>query len=161
MVSSAIVASMALMPGRVAFATQTQQTLPVTASISNTCAFGSVNPLAFGAYDPTILNASSGSDLSGSTTFTLTCTSGASISIALDNGLHASGGARYMQSAGTNLQYSLYQDSNHTTLWDNLTAEVVSGTGSPQTINLYGTIPKGQSEPNGSYSDTLTVTLTY
>jgi spore coat protein U-like protein len=160
-VIAAIAALMALAPTGAAFAGSTTGTLPVTATISNSCTFGTISPLAFGAYDPAVANASGGTDLAASTTFAMTCTNGAAISINLDNGLHASGGSRFMASGANNLQYAVYQDPSHTTVWDNLTAENTTGTGSSQSISVYGVIPKGQSEPNGSYSDTVTITLTY
>lgn len=156
-----IAAAMALTAGGAAFAGSINSNFQVTASISTTCAFGTLNPLAFGTYDPLVANASSGSDLAGSTTFNIDCVNGTAVAINLDNGLHASGGERFMTSSGNKLQYTLYQDSAHTIAWDSLTAENVTGTGSSQAINLYGVLPKGQNEPIGSYADTLTVTLTY
>jgi spore coat protein U-like protein len=160
-----ITASLALLAGSPVFATSTTQSLSVTASVSNTCAFNTVNSLAFGAYDPTILNAQGGSDLSVGTTFSITCTNNASVTIGMDSGLHESGGSREMVSGANSLSYALYQDANHGTGWGNNdgngAAETTTGTGAAQTINVYGVVPKGQSAPNGTYSDTVTITLTY
>ncbi len=36
-----------------------------------------------------------------------------------------------------------------------------TGTGSPQTINVFGRVAAGQTAAPGPYSDTITVTITY
>jgi spore coat protein U-like protein len=94
-------ASMALMLGGLAQATETDGNLPVSADISNTCSFGTINDLAFSTYDPVVTNAST--DLTTSSTFGLTCTSGASITIGLSLGANAVTTQRYMIDGGTDV----------------------------------------------------------
>lgn len=159
---AAIAALMALNLGGVAAAGTISQSFAVTATIATTCAFGTINALAFGAYDPLVTNASSGTDLAGSTTFNIDCVNGIPVSVGLDNGLHASGGQRYMTAGGgNNLTYTLFQDAAHNTAWSNTAPLAVTGTGSAQTISVYAIVAKGQNEPIGSYADTVTITLTY
>jgi spore coat protein U-like protein len=62
------------------------------------------------------------------------------------------------------LHYHLYSDSGHTVNWGNTVGtDTVSMTGSgvAQTLTVYGQVPAGQFVTPGSYSDTITVTLTY
>ncbi len=143
------------------FAGSTSANLPVTATVANSCTFGTVNSLEFGNYDTAVANAAGGSDLAGSSTFGLTCTNGASIVIALNTGTHASGGSRFMASGANLLQYALYSDSTHSTAWDPFTTVSDTGTGTSKTYTVYGLIPKGQSVPIGSYSDTVSINVSY
>jgi len=158
---SGMVMLAALMLCTVTFAGSTSANLPVTAEIANSCTFGTVNTLAFGNYDTAVANAAGGSDLAGSSTFGLTCTNGASIVIALGPGGHASGGQRYMASGANQLTYSLYSDSTRATAWDTFTTVSDTGTGNSKTYTIYGLIPKGQAEPIGSYSDTVSINVSY
>jgi len=136
--------------------------LPVSATVSNTCAFGTISTLDFGAYDPSVAHASTGSHLDAQTTFALTCTDGASITIGLDNGTHASGGERFLDSGGNKLRYVLYSNAARTTAWDSITNLVSdTGTGSSKTYTVYGRIEKGQTAPVGSYSDTVSIKVNY
>src|SRR5262245_50442927 len=57
--------------------------LPVTATVSANCAI-STAAVAFGAYDPAVVNASAARDANG--TVNVTCTSGASTTVTLDDG---------------------------------------------------------------------------
>jgi spore coat protein U-like protein len=63
------------------------------------------------------------------------------------------------------LSYGLFTDGNHTTRWGDgtLSTVVVSGTadGTHQNYTLYGEVGIGQFVPSGSYSDTVTATVTY
>jgi spore coat protein U-like protein len=61
------------------------------------------------------------------------------------------------------LAYGLYQNSNHSTNWGNTTNLVShTGTGSAILDTVYGEIAAGTAASTlGSYSDTITVTVTY
>jgi spore coat protein U-like protein len=62
------------------------------------------------------------------------------------------------------LHYKLFSDSGHTINWGNTVGtDTVSktGSGAAQTLTVYGQVPAGQYVTSGSYSDTITVTLTY
>lgn len=77
--------------------------------------------------------------------------------------------ARQLLSGANSLSYNLYTDAARTSVWGDGTngTSVVSANpflvvGS-NTVNytVYGRIPAAQDRPAGSYSDTLTVTMTY
>lgn len=84
----------------------------------------------------------------------------------LNNGVNATGGQRRMRQ-GTANQYindELYRDAGRTSRWGaNLDTDTVkgTGTGSPQTINVFSRVAAGQIAAPGAYSDTITVTITY
>ncbi|MCC8979283.1 spore coat U domain-containing protein [Bradyrhizobium acaciae] len=109
---------------------------------------------------------------SGSTTVSVTCTNGSPYSIAMDNGANVSGSQRRMANAGNFINYDLYTDSAHTNPWTTATSSTTctttngcilgTGSGSAQTINIYGTVPATGTAPNtGTYTDTVVMTITY
>jgi spore coat protein U-like protein len=146
-----------------------QADLPVSASVAANCTI-STSAVAFGAYDPTVANASTPLDQDGSVT--VTCTSGASTTITLGEGDNADTGStpaapvrRMSDGAGTPhyLAYSLYQDSGRTTVWGDTAGTGVphTGDGTATTVNVYGRVGAGQNVPTGSYSDTVVATVTF
>jgi spore coat protein U-like protein len=147
-------------------ATQTAN-LPVTATVSANCAI-STAAVAFGAYDPAVVNASAALDGQGSVL--VTCTSGASTTVTLGQGSNADTGStaavplRRMKDGGTNfLGYFLYSDTGRTTVWGDTggTGLPHTGTGSQATLTVYGRVTGGQNVPTGNYSDTVVATVTF
>ena len=140
--------------------------LSVSASVSANCTIAT-SPVSFGAYDPVSANASSPLDAAGGVT--VTCTQGASTSITLGQGASAKAGStdaapqRQMVADGNFLEYSLFQDSSHSTVWGNTSGTGVShtGTGTATNISVYGRVPAGQNVPSGSYADTVVATITF
>jgi spore coat protein U-like protein len=63
------------------------------------------------------------------------------------------------------LDYNLYTDPNRMVVWgDGISGVTVSGSGTGSTVDhpVYGRIPGGQTGAYiGSYSDTITVTLSF
>jgi spore coat protein U-like protein len=62
------------------------------------------------------------------------------------------------------LSYSLFSNSVHTTNWGNTVGTDTvagTGTGSVQSLTVYGQVPAGQFTKPGSYADTITATVTY
>lgn len=144
--------------------------LGVSATVSNNCAISATAALAFGSYDPAVAHASTGSDLDGTGTISVTCTSGASVDITLGQGGNADTGstdaapARRMTDGGTSfLAYTLFQDSGRATAWANdaAGAKGTIGTGAAESHTVYGRVAKGQNVPAGSYSDTVVATVTF
>jgi spore coat protein U-like protein len=134
----------------------------VSATVQQVCAVAATN-LGFGGYD-----ASSGSPNNASSTITVTCTPSSSYSIALNAGTTSGGTeAVHLMSDGAShtLTYNLFTDTNHTTKWGDgtLSTTVVSGTadGTHQPYTVFGQIGIGQFVPSGSYTDTVTATVTY
>jgi len=141
--------------------------LPVTATVSANCAI-STAAVAFGAYDSAVVNASANRDATG--TVNVTCTSGASTTVTLDEGDNAGGGStaavpvRRMTDDGTNfIGYQLYSENTRTTLWGGTapTGLAHTGTGLLVGLTVYGRIPGGQNVPAGNYSDTVVATVTF
>jgi spore coat protein U-like protein len=83
----------------------------------------------------------------------------------LDDGINASSGARRMRNGSQYVGYELYKDPNHMQRWGNAGSELASGVGAgelnPSTSTVYGRVPAQATAPPGTYSDTVTVTLTY
>ncbi len=137
-----------------AFAATTTDTFAVTASVATVCSVTATD-LAFGAYANVAIAATS--------TISVTCTSGGAYTVGLNDGLHFST-TRRMQNAGTDyLSYELYKEVGHTNRWGSAGGELVSGTGTgaAQDLTVYGDLPGSQGLIAGSYSDTITVTVTY
>jgi len=112
------------------------------------------------------------SAITGSTTVSVTCTSGSPYSIGMNSGSNASGNQRRMANGGNYLNYGLYVDNAYANPWStassNSTCTTTSdcylgtGNGAAQSINIYGQVPSvGTAPPTGTYSDTVTMTITY
>ena len=141
--------------------------LSVTATVTANCTI-STAPVAFGAYDPVVANATT--DLNGTGTVTVTCTKSAAATITLGQGTNPATGStdaaplRQMKDTGTDvLSYALYQDTGRTTVWGNTAGTGVAdtGTGTVQNVTVYGAVPAGQNVPPASYSDTVVATVTF
>ncbi|MBB72431.1 MAG: spore coat protein [Legionellales bacterium] len=143
------------------FAATSTTTFTVNATVSDSCSV-SANNLSFGSYEPTGIT-----NLDETTTISVTCTLGTVYNTGLDagTGSGATVTTRKMTSGSDLLNYSLYSNVTHTTVWgDTVGVNTMPGvgTGSAQNLTVYGRIPSGQSSvPAGSYSDTITVTVTY
>lgn len=147
-----------------ALASTATTTLQVTATVVAGCKVdASGGTVAFGNYDPT-----AASDTTANGSLSVTCTNGTDYQIELDQG--AATGAtvttRQMKDSGSNyLPYALYRDASHSLNWgktdgtDTLGGQ--TGTGTAQTIPVYGVLPAGATAPAGSYSDTVNVTVVY
>lgn len=139
-------------------ATNSTTTFQVTANVQANCTV-SANNLDFGNYTGTLTSATSN--------LNVTCTNSTPYWVGLDAG-QASGATvstRSMKGPSSNmLSYAIFQDGGHASNWgntDGVNAATGTGTGSSQTLTMYGQIPAGQNVVPGSYSDTITATLTY
>lgn len=103
--------------------------------------------------------------IDSATTVSPQCTNTIPYQIGLDNGLHAAGNSRRMHDgAGHYVSYELYRDSARTLRWgDTLNTDILQGvgTGQPQPQTIYGRVPPQVTPPQGTYSDTVTVTIYY
>lgn len=69
-----------------------------------------------------------------------------------------------MSGPGANLSYALFQDSGRSTNWGNTfgTDTVAgTGTGSAQSMTVYGRLFSGQFTTAGFYSDTVVATVDF
>lgn len=154
----AFAASLAVVP---AYATTTTGTITVTASVATTCTVNSPT-LAFGSYDAT-------KELDTTATVSVQCTqsgTGATASVALDSGLHSANATspytRALSDGSSHyLNYDIYTDSNHTTVWGGSTTVSAAENGSAVTLTAYGKLPASQTLIAGSYTDTVGITVTF
>ncbi len=157
----ALVAAALLAPAG-AWATSVTASMPVTATVTPYATIN-VTPLDFGSFR----------DAHQSTaTVTVNVSSGASYHISMDAGQHHDNTGRKMVDGSQDvLSYILYQDSNQTVQWGDSdtfgtylggTSEAGTGTGADQTLTVYGWsgVTPGATLA-GSYSDTVTVTVSY
>lgn len=133
-------------------------TFNVTATVLKDCIV-SATGLPFGNYTGALVNASS--------TVTVTCTSGTTYTVGLNPGLTTGALVTTRQMGITQpaggLNYSLLTTSYTGANWGNTSGSWVSGTGTgaAQALTVYGVLPAGQYVPPGSYTDTITATVTY
>lgn len=148
-----------------ASAATTTSSFAVTATVNTTCSATSA-ALAFGAYTP------GGGALAGSTAVNVKCTNGTAFTVKLNAGT-TTGGAitqRLMANGTNTLQYNLFTTSGGNTVFGDGTggSSTMPGTGTGLStavaINVYGQLPDNATNQNavpGSYSDTVTATITY
>ena len=138
-------------------------TMTVSTTVPNSCTI-SVGAMDFGAYDM-----SSGTALTATADITSTCTLGGATTITLSQGGTSSDDSsessplRQMTNGLVSLDYNLYTDVARTDVWGNTigSGAAVTATGSAVTTTIYGDITPEQSVSAGSFSDSVTVTLTY
>jgi spore coat protein U-like protein len=148
-----------------AHATTASGTFQVNATVISACTvsgallnFGtSINPL------------SASVPLYATSTLSVQCTNTTPYAVSLNAGLNAGGAsnfsARAMKSGANSLAYQLYMDTAHSQVWGDGTATSVTssgtGTGSAQSLTIYGSVSSLTGAVPGSYTDTVTVTITY
>ena len=140
--------------------------MSVSATVKHSCSIDTT-PMAFGAYDGVVANASTA--LNALATVISSCTSGAAAQITMNAGNSAGSGSddvpvrRMTSEAGDYLVYQVYSDVSRETVWGNTdpTGVALTGTGVPQSLTVYGSIPSAQIVPEGGYSDQIIVTITY
>lgn len=156
----AAVAAVASTPALAATATNT---MPVSVNVINSCTVAAT-PMSFGA--PTAIGSTA---IDSTSTISLVCTNGATYDVALDNGLNATSGQRYMSNGATTpvrVPYGVFTDVARTSAWGS-TSGVNTVAGSAGLTGLvvltaYGRIPaSAPSVGAGAYTDTVTVTVTF
>jgi spore coat protein U-like protein len=72
-----------------------------------------------------------------------------------------------MTSGANTLNYNIYTSAGLASIWGDGTGGTITvnynGAGNPNSLNYtaYGSVPTGQYVTSGSYTDTITVTVTY
>ena len=128
--------------------------------VEDQCTLESTETLDFGTTGVWTAN------IDGSANLVVKCTNGTAYNIGLDfgnNGTSASD-LKMSNGAGGQILYGLYQDSGYSMSWGNTVGATYSGTGtgSPVTVPVYGRVPPPTgSVMAGTYTDTITVTVTY
>jgi spore coat protein U-like protein len=130
----------------------------VTAIIAPSCTI-TTSPLAFGNYTGLVLNST--------TTILVTCSKSSTYNVGLNAGTSTGATVTNRSMSGPSsalLNYKLFSNAGLTTNWGNTVGtDTVAGTGSgaSQSLTVYGQVPAGQLVRPGSYTDTITATLTY
>jgi spore coat protein U-like protein len=102
----------------------------------------------------------------------VTCTNGSPYSIAMNNGANASGSQRRMTNGTGFINYNLFTDAGRTSPWTTATSSTTctstnscylgTGNGAAQSVPVFGQVPAVGSAPTaGTYTDTVTMTITY
>jgi len=154
-----------VMAAGVAQSATTTTTFAVTATVLSTCS-ATAAPLAFPNYTP------GGGALTGNSTISVKCTKNTPYTVALNAGT-TTGGAftqRLMASGANTLQYNLYTTAAFATVFGDGTgttgtnAGTGAGVATANTVTVYGQLldsATNQAAVPGSYSDTITVTVSY
>lgn len=137
----------------------------------------SVNVAGTGTISSANLNLGSGvtpgNQSTGNTTITVNVSTDVIYDVTLDAGTHASGGVRRIQMSGNSTDfptYYLYKDSAMTQEWGDSNfsntysagaSYQTTGTGSNQTLTIYGKGISTAGQSSGTYTDTVTATLNY
>lgn len=100
------------------------------------------------------------------TNLAVQCTLNGAWSIALNGGSVTGtvSDRRMQRGSGTEtVSYQLYRDSGRTLVWGETAGTTVTGTGDGgvQSVPVYGRVPVQTEQPSGTYSDTVTATVTY
>jgi spore coat protein U-like protein len=152
-----------VMAGGAAQSATTTTTFAVTATVQATCS-ATATTLAFGAYTP------GAGAVTNNSTISVKCTKNTPYTVALNAG-STTGDAyaqRLMASGANTLQYNLYTTAAFTTVFGDGTvgtatnAGTGAGVATANTVTVYGQLPDSatnQAAVPGSYSDTITVTV--
>jgi spore coat protein U-like protein len=132
----------------------------VSITLAATCTINSASALNFG--NQGILSA----NVDQTSTIQVTCTNTTPYNIGLDAGTGAGAtvATRKLTSGGATVNYTLYSDTGRTTVWGNTVGTdtvAATGNGTGQNYTVYGRIPVQTTPAPGTYSDTITVTVTY
>ena len=135
-------------------------TLAATITIQSSCQVVSSGTLDFG----TATTLTANTDVQ--TNFAAQCTSATAFNLGLDGGAAPGGtvATRLMTSGSGTVGYKLYSNAAYTTNWGNTVGtDTVPGTGSggPVVLTVHGRVPPQATPAPGTYSDTVTVTVTY
>jgi len=136
--------------------------MPVRMEIAASCTV-TASDLNFGAY-----SSNQNAPVQGQTAIQLLCGGEITAEVSLDAGSGPGGNTnnrRMEQESGSDrLDYGLFQDPGRTIHWGDRSGRdtlEVQTTGPSLTIPVYGQIPGGQRVRDGTYSDSITVRVTY
>ena len=156
-------AALLVIVGPQSFAASQTTTFTPTANVIHQCNAVTATAMAFGTYTPDAV-----SPKTANSTIKVKCTKNSPVTIALDKGATPGGTTttRMMQAgAGKTIEYKLFSDAGYTKNWDDGTSKVSAtgvGLGTDLEFTVYGQIPDRQlNSEEGSYSDTVTVTVGY
>jgi spore coat protein U-like protein len=153
-----ILAGLALVGGP-ADATTTTSTFGVTMLITAQCLINSTATLDLGSSG--VINANHDAN----TPLHIQCTNTTPYTIGLDQGTTtgASISQRLLVNGAATINYNLFTSAAYSTIWGNSGGALVNstGNGADQTFTIYGRVPAQTTPAPGTYTDTVTVTVTY
>jgi spore coat protein U-like protein len=165
---AAVGAALALSPAAFAGNTAASGNVTVTSNVAANCIASVSGNVSLTGYDSVVANASTGSDLSDSSTASIayTCTKDLPVKIELGYGSNAAGTQRNLANTvnGDKIAYNLLDGSAAWGTNANSAAKSVTGTGTAQSAAVTVVIPKGQNPSfasGSSYADTITANLLY
>ncbi|WWO99546.1 MAG: spore coat U domain-containing protein [Candidatus Dasytiphilus stammeri] len=143
---------------------QIENNLDVQIIIGNGCEVTRGTLMHFGNIDfgehPNLNNVIDAQSTGTGGSIGLNCTKGLSYYVSLNDGSQPDGKQRRMKGEqGDYIKYDLYQNAAHTKLWDSKLSQ--AGTGKETALTIYGRIPKQPSVKAGTYTDTVTVTVSW
>jgi spore coat protein U-like protein len=154
-----IAACLVLMSGA-AYGTTTTLPFTVQVTITASCVINSAGTLDFGSHG--VLT----SALPATSTIQVQCTNTTPYNVGLNAGTApgATVTTRKMTNAGNTISYSLYSNAGMTTNWGNTVGTdtvAATGNGAAQSYTVYGQVPAQTTPAAATYTDTITVTVTY
>jgi len=156
----ALAAACLLLSASGSFATTTTSTFTVQITLAATCVINSTSTLDFGTQGVLTAN------VDQTSTIQVQCTNTTPYNVGLDagTGTGATVAVRKLTSGGATVNYTIYSDSGRTTVWGNTVATdtvAATGNGAAQSYTVYGRVPAQTTPAPGTYTDTVTVTVTY
>lgn len=126
------------------------------------CTFTSVTAVSFGAYDVFAVVPNN----NGVGGLTIRCIGGGgpSFAVTLSTGQSNSYASRIMKSGVNQLNYNLYTTAARTAIWGDGTggsSTLAATANSTTTLSVFGQIPAGQDVTVGTYTDSITATVTF
>jgi len=160
MLRIAAAALLSLLSAAASDAATATATLKVQLTVTSSCVINSASTLNFGSQGVLIAN------VDNTSTLQVQCTNTTPYNIGLDagQGTGATVAVRKMTSGASTINYSLYSDTGRTTVWGNTVGtNTVAGTGNgaSQSYTVYGRVPPQTTPAAATYTDTITVTVTY
>ena len=142
------------------FASTTTSTFTTQVAITASCTINSASTLNFGSQGVLIAN------VDQTSTLQVQCTNTTPYNVGLDvgTGTGATAAVRKMTSGSNTVNYSLYTDSGRATVWGHTVGTdtvAATGSGASQSYTVYGRVTAQTTPAPGTYSDTVTVTVTY
>jgi spore coat protein U-like protein len=141
-------------------AATTTTTFTVQMTITASCVINSASTLNFGSTGVLTANVDQTSAIQ------VQCTNTTPYNIGLDAGT-ATGATvttRKMTSGANTISYSMYSNAGRTTNWGNTVGTdtvAATGNGASQSYTVYGRVPPQTTPAPATYTDTITVTVTY
>jgi len=159
-IAAFVTATLLLGGGSPVRAATTTATFTSQIIIAANCQILSTNTLNFGTAG--VLSA----NVDTTTTFQVQCTNTTPYNVGLNAGSTAGGtiAVRKMTSGSATVDYEMFSDSARTTNWGNTVGtDTVAGTGNgaAQTLTVYGRVPAQTTPAPATYTDTVTITVTF